>query len=398
MPVVLIVGGVSSQTVTMATEAGAVQTPTALSTVSGDNQTGTVGTALANPFVVRVTDANDDPVAAVSVTFTVTAGSGTLTATQVNTDAQGLASSTLTLGPNPGANTVTAASGTLAGSPVTFNATAVALPAALTVAPLELSFSGVVGAAPERQALQVGSAAGTVDWSATVELLNGTDWLSVSPTSGTATLEQPATVTVEVNYEALAVAGLFQAVITVTDTATGFSVAVPVAVVLSAPGARLLLDPPAFLFTAASTASDPLSRTLRVINEGDGTLNWSIAGNLPSWLTVSPSTGTAGAGVAQASRTTLTANPAGLGSGLNQVLLQVSAPGASNDPQLVSVTLHVVPAATPRLGGHQPPGNAVRGRAGRGDAGGARADGEQRGGEEHSRLILWPRRSLAGSG
>ena len=32
---------------------------------------------------------------------------------------------------------------------------------------------------------------------------------------------------------------------------------------------------------------------------------------------------------------------------MNQVLLQVSAPGVGNDPQLVTVTLHVVPAATP---------------------------------------------------
>ena len=345
VPVVLIVGGVSSKTVTMAIAAGAVQTPTTLSLVSGDNQTGTVGTALANPFVVKVTDANGDPVAGVAVTFAVTAGSGAVTATQVDTDAQGLASSTLTLGPNPGVNTVTAATDSLA---VTFNATAVALPSALTVAPQALSFSAVLGAAPERQAFQIGSDAGTVNWTASVELLNGSGWLTISPTSGTATLEQPATVTVEVNFAALAAAGVFQAVITVTDTDTGFSVAVPVAVVLSARVGRLLIDLPAVVFTAASTATGSLSQTLRVINEGEETLDWSISavsGNLPAWLTISPSTGTAGAG--QASTTTLAANPEGLGSGVNQVLLGVSAPGANNDPQLVTVTLRVVPADTP---------------------------------------------------
>ena len=221
---------------------------------------------------------------------------------------------------------------------------------ALTVPSGELSFSAIVGAASARQALQVSSDGGTLNWTATVELLNGADWLTISPTSGTASLDQPATITVEVNYDALAAAGIFQAVITLTDTGTDFSVAVPVAVVLSAPGARLLIDPPVFVFTAASTASGSLSRTLRVINQEEGTLDWSISatsGNLPPWLTVSPNTGTAGAGVAQASTTTLTANPDGLSSGVNQVLLQVSAPGASNDPQLVAVTLHVVPATTP---------------------------------------------------
>ena len=60
------------------------------------------------------------------------------------------------------------------------------------------------------------------NWSATRELLNGTDWLTVSPTSSTASLDQPATVSVEFNYAALDTAGLFQVVITVTDKATDF--------------------------------------------------------------------------------------------------------------------------------------------------------------------------------
>ncbi len=115
----------------------------------------------------------------------------------------------------------------------------------------------------------------------------------------------------------------------------------------------MLIDPSAIVFTAASTATGSLSQTLRVINLGEGSLQWSISptsGSLPSWLEISPNAGTAGAGASQASRTTLTADPEGLGSGVNQVLLQVSAPGASNDPQLVAVTLHVVPAATPGRG------------------------------------------------
>ena len=238
---------------------------------------------------------------------------------------------------------------------------AIALPGVLSgvlnVAPQALSFSAVFGAAPERQALQIGSDAGTVNWTASVELLNGSGWLTVSPASGTATLQQPATASAEVNFAALAAAGLFQAVITVTDTATGFSVAVPVVVVLSAPGARLLIDPPVVVFTTASTATGSLSQTLRVINEGEATLDWSISavsGNLPAWLTISPSTGTAGAG--QASTPTLTANPEGLGSGVNQVLLGVSAPGANNDPQLVTVTLRVVPADTPASADVSPTG------------------------------------------
>ena len=223
----------------------------------------------------------------------------------------------------------------------------------LTVTPLELSFSALVGAAAASQNLQVGSDGGPVSWTATVDLLNGDGWLTISPTEGIASLEQPTSIAVEVNFAALGAAGLFQAVITVTDPESEVSFEIPVAVALSAPGGRLLIDPSAIVFTAASTATSSLSQTLRVINLGEGSLPWSISateGNLPSWLIISSSTGTAGPGAPQASQTTLTADPEGLGSGVNQVLLEVSAPGASNTPQLLTVTLHVVPAATPGRG------------------------------------------------
>ena len=228
-----------------------------------------------------------------------------------------------------------------------------ALAGTLTVTPLELSFSGVVVDAPASQNLQIGSDGGPVNWTATMDLLNGDGWLTISPTSGIASFELPATVTVEVNFAALGAAGLFQAVITVTDPESEVSFEIPVAVALSAPEGRLLIDPSAIVFTAASTATSSLSQTLRVINLGEGSLPWSISavsGSLPSWLSISSSTGTAGPGAPQASQMTLTADPEDLGSGVNQVLLQVSAPGASNTPQLLTVTLHVVPADTPGRG------------------------------------------------
>ena len=102
--------------------------PASLSLVSGNGQMGIVGQALAAPFAVKVADSNGIAVSGINVTFTVTAGGGTLSKTSVSTDSNGLASSTLTLGSTAGTNTVTAASGTLAGSPVSFTATG-ALPA-----------------------------------------------------------------------------------------------------------------------------------------------------------------------------------------------------------------------------------------------------------------------------
>ena len=96
--------------------------PQTLTKVSGEGQGGLVGTALVAPFVVSVLDQNGSAFAGAVVTFSVTAGGGTLSSTTVTTDARGRATTTLTLGSDPGANTVAA---TVAGlETVTFTATA----------------------------------------------------------------------------------------------------------------------------------------------------------------------------------------------------------------------------------------------------------------------------------
>ena len=99
--------------------------PRTLTTV-GHRQQGPAGSTLAQPFVVLVLDQYGDPLAGAKVTFSIAAGGGTLSATTVTTDADGHASTTLTLGRQPGPNTVVA---TIAGlEPVTFTVEAAATP------------------------------------------------------------------------------------------------------------------------------------------------------------------------------------------------------------------------------------------------------------------------------
>ena len=97
--------------------------PTILENISGNNQSGLTGEALVNPFVVEVRDQNGDLVEGVTVTFTVSAGGGLLSDTSVDTDANGLAQSTLTLGSEPGTNRVTVSVEGITET-VTFNAEA----------------------------------------------------------------------------------------------------------------------------------------------------------------------------------------------------------------------------------------------------------------------------------
>ena len=97
--------------------------PRTLDKLSGDEQQGPAGAALAAPFIVSVLDQNGSAFAGAVVSFSVTAGGGMLSSTTATTDANGRARSTLTLGSDPGTNTVAA---TVAGlGTVTFTTTAV---------------------------------------------------------------------------------------------------------------------------------------------------------------------------------------------------------------------------------------------------------------------------------
>jgi adhesin/invasin len=69
---------------------------------SGDLQTGTAGTQLAQPLVVRVLDDDGDPVAGQLLSFVVTAGGGQLGAASLETISDGTAQNSWTLGPAAG--------------------------------------------------------------------------------------------------------------------------------------------------------------------------------------------------------------------------------------------------------------------------------------------------------
>lgn len=66
--------------------------------VSGNLQSAVVGTALPEPLVVQVSDPGGNPVPGIEVSFTVVSGGGSLTVDSAITDANGRASTVLTLG------------------------------------------------------------------------------------------------------------------------------------------------------------------------------------------------------------------------------------------------------------------------------------------------------------
>lgn len=91
---------------------------------AGDGQTAFTRALLPIKPAALVTDAFGNPVAGVSITFTVTAGGGTAFGSPATTNASGIAAMTnWRMGFPPGTNKVTANKTGLTGSPVTFTAT-----------------------------------------------------------------------------------------------------------------------------------------------------------------------------------------------------------------------------------------------------------------------------------
>lgn len=120
---------------------GPSATPTAVRYSGGNSQSGTVGAVLATPLSVTVSDANGKVVSGARVEWDVGVGGGTLSVGASNTNSNGVAQTTWTLGTVAGTVRVTAQVSGL--TPIVFTATALPGPAALVVITPDRAFLGV---------------------------------------------------------------------------------------------------------------------------------------------------------------------------------------------------------------------------------------------------------------
>lgn len=91
---------------------------------SGGGQVGGVNTKLPQPITVKVLNALGAPVSGFLVSFTVASGGGSVSPVAALTDTSGQASTTWTLGPTPGTQSLTVTATGATGSPLTVSATA----------------------------------------------------------------------------------------------------------------------------------------------------------------------------------------------------------------------------------------------------------------------------------
>ena len=120
-PVTIVASTKAGEIVVEFTAFAEMGEPAAFRAASGDQQTALVGEPLPQRLRVRVTNQHGVGLEGLAVSWT-THGKGELSETATETDGEGYAEVTLTLGPEPGAHTVTA---TVEGFfPVTFTALA----------------------------------------------------------------------------------------------------------------------------------------------------------------------------------------------------------------------------------------------------------------------------------
>ena len=118
------VGGAAPEDLLVIFHANAgAATPATLARISGDNQSATAGSTLPDSLIVRATDSGGNGVAGVTVVWSVSGG-GTVSDAQTVTGTDGRTGVRRTLGPVAGTQITTATAAGLAGSPLTFTATA----------------------------------------------------------------------------------------------------------------------------------------------------------------------------------------------------------------------------------------------------------------------------------
>ena len=220
----------------------------------------------------------------------------------------------------------------------------------LVVRPASLRFPFVLGAEALTKRIEVfNEGAGSADFQAIASTLSGGSWLMVAPASGTATLSDAVSLAVTADPSGLS-AGTFRGQITVSSSTTSQSIEIPVTLTVSSVQQMLRLSQRGLTFRAiAESGATPPSQRFGVINNGQGTLNWSAGASTLSgddWLTVNPASGSADAASGNVPEVVVSVNPAGLAAGQYYGQVEITSPEADNSPQAASVVLDVLPAGS----------------------------------------------------
>ena len=251
------------------------------------------------------------------------------------------------LAPNTYTDTITISDPAASNNPQTVSVTLNVAGPAIELAPSPVSFDVTVGTTPESRSLTISNTGNDVlNWTAS----KTKGWLNLSKSSGTIQAGNSDSIAASVNISGLQ-PGPFSDTITVTDpNASNSPQTVPVNLTLVA-APKIGLTATSLTFSATQGGANPGSKSFQVKNDGGRTLNWT-ATKTKSWLTLSSASGALTAGQSSP-QITVSVNISGLSPGANTDTITIAAPGASNTPQTIQVTLNlsgaIISVDTPSL-------------------------------------------------
>ncbi len=202
-----------------------------------------------------------------------------------------------------------------------------------------LSFAYEIGQGqPVNQTVTIASTSGQVSFTATAQ--SSGNWLSVSPSTGTA----PGSIVVSASVAGLA-ANTYTGTITITPTSGSNTSALtlPVTLVVSSTS-LLVVNPSSITFNSQAGSNSSLSpQTVAILSTDSSPITYTVTDttNGLNWLLLNQTAGTTAANIQ------LSANPAGLSVGTYTGTVTIRASGnVANSPQTVAVTLNVTSSNT----------------------------------------------------
>jgi uncharacterized protein (TIGR03437 family) len=211
----------------------------------------------------------------------------------------------------------------------------------VTVSPASLTFNEAQGGpVPPAQTLTLASTGGTASFTSSIQYNTGSNWLQISPSSGTAS--GPIQVSVQANSLSQ---GQYTATILLTLVgASTPSISIPVTLNVG-PAQTLTASPSSLNFAYQLTGTAPASQTITVTSTGGAvTFNVGTTATPSGWLNADIASGTTG-GTGLTKNIVVTVNPQGLAAGTYNGSISISAPGVLASP--ISIPVQFVVSAAP---------------------------------------------------
>jgi len=224
--------------------------------------------------------------------------------------------------------------------PVTLTVTATGPKLSIPTQPL--NFSSAENGSPSSTTLR---AANEGSGSLTLQVQSSDPWLAVSPAAATLGAGEFQAIQVTANPAGLR-PGTYAGRITVVSGSD--RVVIPAALIITPAGARILLSQTGLSFTAVAGGGAPLAQAFGVLNEGSGTLNFSVTPTTLSgagWLRAVPRTTAVERPLLDVAEVDVAVDHRGLAPGEYYGQIRVTSAGAPAAPAVV-VVLRVLPGGS----------------------------------------------------